>query len=291
MHGPRAVSTIQTQDQANRRELDRLERDIVARVALPASVSARRAAVAAMSALVERLTAGEAHALLAALPYGIGELLEGDVLRRSGRAASRLDRAEWLLALSERLNVTPVHAEAIARAVLGAVAARLPRDVVDNVAQQLPHGLKELWRDDLPPGAVPDSPSDADAARRMLVAEIEESGALPPGVLGPQAFEAVMCLLSEHVSRGEARDVLLSLPDSVRPLLVRCTLHRGEHAASFDRQEFLARLGRHLDTSADHAEQTARAVFAATKRLLPSSEVDDVASQLPPDLRELWTFA
>ncbi|MBV9948792.1 MAG: DUF2267 domain-containing protein [Myxococcales bacterium] len=44
-------------------------------------------------------------------------------------------------------------------------------------------------------------------------------------------------------------------------------------------------------TSVEHAEQTTRAVFAATRRVLPPKEVDDVASPLPPDLRELWRFA
>jgi uncharacterized protein (DUF2267 family) len=59
----------------------------------------------------------------------------------------------------------------------------------------------------------------------------------------------------------------------------------------FDREEFLGRLGEHLGTSPDHAEQAARAVFGATKRVLPPKEVDHVASQLPPALRALWTLA
>lgn len=64
-----------------------------------------------------------------------------------------------------------------------------------------------------------------------------------------------------------------------------------EKAAAFDREAFLERLAEHLGTSVEHAEQTGRAVFAATKRVLPPKEVDEFSSQLPPELPQLWRLA
>jgi uncharacterized protein (DUF2267 family) len=271
--------------------LERLERRVAAGLAFPAEASPRHAVIATLGALVDRLTAGEAHALLSGLPPAVGELLAERVLRREGQPIVPLDRAEFLLHVAAQLSVTPAWAEVIARAVFEAIRPHLPQKVVDGVAGQLPHGLKELWRSVAPARARPDTPSGPDEARRQVMAEIEANGALPEGLLAADAFEAVMCLLSGHLSGGEARDVLLSLPQSLQPLVTRCVLHRGEQAAVFDSGEFLSRLADHLGTSIDRAEQTARAVFGATKRVLPPKEVRDVAGQLPPDLRVLWALA
>jgi uncharacterized protein (DUF2267 family) len=125
-------------------------------------------------------------------------------------------------------------------------------------------------------------------ARQEVLAEIEERAPLPKGITSADAFSAVMCTFAQRMSGGEARDVLLGLPDTLRPLVTQCLAHRGEPATPFDGPQFLKRLGEHLGTTALVAEQIARAVFAAVKRILPDKEVGDVASQLPWELRDLW---
>jgi uncharacterized protein (DUF2267 family) len=271
--------------------LERLVMDVAARAALPSGLAAESAVTATMGALMDRLTPGEAHALMTALPRPIAALLVREVERRDGGPVAPLHRAEYLLRLSERLGVTPIHAEAIAGAVFGAMRAELPAKTIHDVAQQLPRGLKQLWRGEERTGLSPESPTDADEARRALVAEIEGRAALPRGVTGAEAFEAVMCLFSQRLSGGEARVVLLSLPESVRPLVTHCIQHRGEWPVAFDREQMLSRLADHLCTSAVQAEQITRVVFAATKRVLAPKECTDIESQLPPDLRELWSNA
>ena len=240
------MSIHTTTQEAEPLELAYLEREVAAGLAFPSEVSPRDAVRATMGALVERLTAGEAHALLAGLSPGLRPVFVELVLRREGRPVVPRDRVEFLLEIAERLSVTPACAEGIVRAVFDALRRRLPVKVVDGVAQQLPHGLKELWRGCSAPSAEPEGPSNPEDARRQVLADIDECGALPVGIVAAEAFEAVMCLFSQHVSGGEARDVLLSLPQSLRPLLARCLLHRGERAAVFDREAFLRAPGRAL---------------------------------------------
>ncbi|WP_441287611.1 DUF2267 domain-containing protein [Sorangium sp. KYC3313] len=45
----------------------------------------------------------------------------------------------------------------------------------------------------------------------------------------------------------------------------------------------------HLDTTPTQAEAVARAVFSAIQAELPEEEVIAVESQLPSDLKELWS--
>jgi uncharacterized protein (DUF2267 family) len=261
--------------------------DIQLRAPLPAHVTPEAAVSAAMCALTERLTAGEAHDLLAALPSAVRPLFSRCVRHRHG-PVEKLDRAELVARVADHLGVTPVNAEAICRAVFQAVEERLSAEQARLVAHQLPRDLQELWRDTRPMGAPTES---AEAARREIVGYVEENAALPLGVVAPDAISAVMCIFSERLSGGEARDLVLGLPDTVRPLLERCLLHRGEPAARFDREQFLQRIADHMGTTLWHAEQIARAVFAGVKRFLPDKEARDISSQLPPDLRALWESA
>src|SRR5262249_54484218 len=96
-------------------ELEHLERMVSAAVAFPVEASPRQMLIATLSVLVERLTAGEAHTLLVALPTAVQELLAERVLRREGQPVARLARAEFLLQIAAYLSVTPAWAEDIAR--------------------------------------------------------------------------------------------------------------------------------------------------------------------------------
>lgn len=121
--------------------------------------------------------------------------------------------------------------------------------------------------------------------------EIEGAGVLPAGVSGAQALSAVLCVLVQRLSGGEARDLVEALPAGLRPLVEPCARHRGEEGERFDRAEFLRRVAAHLHVTVAQAEAIARGVFAAVQRTLPAKKVHDVASQLPRDLEELWASA
>ena len=58
--------------------------------------------------------------------------------------------------------------------------------------------------------------------------------------------------------------------------------------AEQQRAKFLQMVAEHLDTTPTQAEAVARAVFSAIQAELPE-EVIAVESQLPSDLKELWS--
>jgi uncharacterized protein (DUF2267 family) len=135
------------------------------------------------------------------------------------------------------------------------------------------------------PGA-PDVPASAE----RFFADIERSRVLPPNVTPADAASAVLCVLSLRVSGGQAGDLRQAMPGPLRDLFQRCPRHREEPPETFDRQEFLRRVADHLGIAPDQAEAVARAVFAALQEQVPSvrPQVDDIESQLPQDLKELW---
>lgn len=257
---------------------------------LPEHVTARAAIEAVLGSLVGRLTAGQAHQLLVALPASVRPMLARRVHEREGRPIVRLDRAELVARVADALGVAPAHAEQISAAVFSAARAELPGDVQDHVADQLPQDLKDLWR--TPGGAIsPTWTKVGAAARHDLEAEIEHHVPLPPGVTSAAAFSAVMCALSERLSAGEVHDVVLSLPEGIRSLVDRCTMHRGEPGIVFGRRGLIERVAEHLALDGTDALPVISGVFATVKRILPWKEVNDITSQLPSDLRELWLAA
>lgn len=118
--------------------------------------------------------------------------------------------------------------------------------------------------------------------------DIEQSATLPEGVDAERAASAVLCTLMMRVTGGEAREFVESMPPPLSRRLRRCIDHRDEQPRKFDRAEFLSFVADHLGVEIDQAERISRAVFAAVREDLPQREVDDVETQLPRDLAELW---
>lgn len=134
------------------------------------------------------------------------------------------------------------------------------------------------------PGAA-EGPGPAE----RFFARIQRTGALPPNVEPVDAATAALCVLSQRVSGGEAGDLRQAM-GPLRNLLAACPRHRREPPETFDRQEFLRRVADHLGIGPDQAEAVARAVFSALQEEVPAvrRQVDDIESQLPRDLKELW---
>jgi uncharacterized protein (DUF2267 family) len=137
-------------------------------------------------------------------------------------------------------------------------------------------------------------PAGAPVERRTaeeLFAEVESEVGLPAHLTGEETAAAVTCVLQQRLTGGEARHLNQALPRPVRQRLQGCLRHQLERPETFDRAGFLARLALHLGVAEPVAEDLARAVCAVLGRWLPVTVVEHVASQLPADLRDLWTVA
>jgi uncharacterized protein (DUF2267 family) len=281
---PRTEAREQNDDGRERISLA-LERD----AALPPGSSVDDATSAVMSLLASRLTPGQAHELLDALPVYVRTRFGVAITTLGYERVAKLDRAEVIAHVADLLDVTPGRAEAITTAVLSAVRAEVPAEIAEHVARQLPRDLSALWMASSPiaPPAIPPS-SYGDAARLAVEEEIARRVRLPDNVTVDSAIRAVVEIFTQRLSGGEAFDVLLGLPDDLRRLAEGGVLGRDERASVFDRETFIGAVAYRLDIARDEAEPIAIAVLGAVKAVLPVKEVDDVAEQLPGDLREVW---
>jgi uncharacterized protein (DUF2267 family) len=133
-----------------------------------------------------------------------------------------------------------------------------------------------------------DEPRVLDRASQTLFVDLAEGGALPAGTSARDAVAAALCTLAHGLGVEPARDLEGALPEGLRSLLRRGAGHRLEPQEPFDRRAYLALVARTLAMTEGQAESLARAVFAALHAQIPRAVVDDVASQLPADLRDLW---
>jgi uncharacterized protein (DUF2267 family) len=290
MHRSKTMNTEETidsrapapSDQAETRES--FYRAIERAVPIPEHLSTESAVKLVMGRLFERLTAGESQRVLHALPEAWREFFR-PIIDLLPAWSGVWRRTEYLDRLASELRVTPLHAEAICRAVFPCVRPMLG-DEARNVSSQLPKDLQKLWNaSPLARSAVGLSP---EMAREQLVSDIERQALLPSGTRAEEAFAAVMCAFAMRLSGGEARHVNFALPAPLQPLVIHCLTHRDEAPTVFNRDQFISRLAVHLGTDPARAEQIARIVFDAVRGILPDEEIHDVSSQLPPELRDLW---
>lgn len=110
------------------------------------------------------------------------------------------------------------------------------------------------------------------------------------------ATEAVLRTLHDRLTEGQADHIEAHLPKELKPLWSRgltdrlVAMWRGPDKMT--RSEFLDRVQRraHLhdkNTSKDFTQ----GVFKALKKQLPPKDAENVSSQLPNDLRDLWKAA
>jgi uncharacterized protein (DUF2267 family) len=96
-----------------------------------------------------------------------------------------------------------------------------------------------------------------------------------------RATSATLKTLGERIVRGEADDLAAQLPPEIAPFL-----EKTEAAAEgFDFDEFVRRVSEREGVDLETAERHARAVFAALGRALTDEELEDLAAELPEDIR------
>jgi uncharacterized protein (DUF2267 family) len=99
-----------------------------------------------------------------------------------------------------------------------------------------------------------------------------------------RATRATLRTLGERITRGEADDIAAQLPPEAAPYLEATS----SGAEGFDVDEFVRRVAERAEVDPATAERQAQAVFVALARALSRKEVEDLAAQLPGDIRRLF---
>jgi uncharacterized protein (DUF2267 family) len=139
-------------------------------------------------------------------------------------------------------------------------------------------------------GSAPPGPGASPASRTpfAFLSAIRASG-LPAEVSADRAASAVFCALAVRLPPAVATRFQATLPEELRDGFRPCGPEHAGPPEGFGRDEYLRRVGEHLDVGAREAEDVTRSVFAGTRRLL-STRADSgaLAKLLPADLAVLW---
>lgn len=93
---------------------------------------------------------------------------------------------------------------------------------------------------------------------------------------------ATLQVLAQRISGGEAQDLAAQLPKELQAPLTGAD----EPAQPFDAEEFVRRVVAESGLDPDRAEAGIRAVFTTVREAVEPGELDDVAAQLPKDLKK-----
>lgn len=121
-----------------------------------------------------------------------------------------------------------------------------------------------------------------------FLSAIRASG-LPDGVGADGAATAVFCALEQRLPPALGTRFQAMLPEELRDLFRRCGPTHALPADGFGKDEFMRRVGEHLDIAPADAEEVTRSVFVALQQTLPSRAAGAaLARMLPADLTALW---
>lgn len=107
--------------------------------------------------------------------------------------------------------------------------------------------------------------------------------------LAEHSAVAVLCALERRIQPEEGKDLEAQLPANLRDLMARCDKHAGIRPRALDRAEFVAMVAEELGVPPAKAEHLILAVFHALRAQVSEGEASQVESQLPADLKELWS--
>jgi uncharacterized protein (DUF2267 family) len=129
--------------------------------------------------------------------------------------------------------------------------------------------------------------SRASQTYKLFLDHLCERGGMSPAV-AQQAAVSVLCAVEQRILSDEALDMEAQLPRKLTDLLHRCEKHEEELPPKFGREHLLKRVGEDLSLNPDAVEPVVRAVLDAIRHQISEGEAEDVMSQLPEDLRDLW---
>jgi uncharacterized protein (DUF2267 family) len=115
------------------------------------------------------------------------------------------------------------------------------------------------------------------------------------GELSPELAEAaaisVVSALQRRILPGQARHLSAQLPRRLVAFLPPARELSSSERRRFGCEAFLKRVSVDLGLELDEAERVARAVIASVRDRISEGTADDVANNLPEDLRALWRLS
>jgi uncharacterized protein (DUF2267 family) len=228
---------------------------------------AERATEAVLRTLGERIAAGEARELAAALPRPLhGPLLE------PGGDAQPFEAREFVGRLAEREGTDPATAEKHARAVFVALARFAPLGEIADLGSD----YAALLGDPAVPEPLP--------AGEFVERASARAGLYPSR--GWRAVEAVLETIGERIAGGEVDDLISALPSELAPPLERGKARSGGKARRMSLDEFVDVVAEREGVTAEAALEHAQAVFLTLREVLPDKELSDLLDELPRGYQE-----
>lgn len=184
----------------------------------------------------------------------------------------------FLTTIQQQAGMSWAEAERAARAVLETLGERSSLGQAQDLAGDLPEEMRP-WLLDHPPDA------EGFDAREFVrrVAEREDTDL----ETAERHSRAVFVALARLVRGDEIADLLSELPKDYERLLGQAV--GGSRDASgaevLPHEEFLERVSRRIGTDRTGAQRATEAVLETLAERIAGGEVDDLAAELPPELR------
>ncbi len=122
----------------------------------------------------------------------------------------------WLQEVGRELGTEdPQPAYAALRAVLHALRDRLTVDEAAQLAAQLPVLIRGIYYEGWDPSKVPMKVRHREDFLELVAKHLGKVDTVSP----EKAVPAVFAVIQRHVSEGEVKDVLVSMPQEIRELL------------------------------------------------------------------------
>jgi uncharacterized protein (DUF2267 family) len=232
---------------------------------------AKRATQATLETLADRIDAGEARHLAAALPDTIAPYLS------TATPAQRFGLDEFLRRVAERegvdLETARRHAEAVLIVVQRAVG---PREFAD-LSAELPKDFAAL---------LPQGPDIEVISTESFIQRVADRAATDIDE-GRRAIDAVLETLAMRISGGEVDDLRARLPVEFHPALERGKELSGGKARRMTLGDFVRRVAEREGISLDRALEHVSAVLRTLREAVGEQEFLDVTSQLPAEYEAL----
>lgn len=196
-----------------------------------------------------------------------------------------LKLAEQLLVLR---RVVPAVFERLDREELVGFA----RDLLSEVASNDRHGRVEGERPMKRPPRWHARASE-EKTHKFLRQVAQEAG-LGGADEAASPVSAVLCAVQQRITGREAHQLLAELPQGIQALASCPAIHeeRATGDSSLGRGRFLASVAEHVGLEdEEEAERIARCVLHVLQSWISEGEIHDVMSQLPADLKPLFTQA